>query len=304
MAHDCSEGILMSQVTDHLRIGQFSESPVLAAAQKLGLDAEFGVTWSTEKVVSSPGQFKSLDAGDIDIAITSPDNVMLYATTDKNPLTTQIPITLLRPIDHGLGLTFFTRPEVNSVAIIQESTLGVDVLKSGFAFLLFRLIDHVGADVEKISFTEIGATPKRAQMILDGQVAGSILNAESAVLAKESGLHAWATSADLYPDYLGTVLATRSNAITPAVERLVAMWTETTKALLAMSAEEVSAVMSDASPALATPQYVEILQSPVFGLIDRDTVQLSDLETLREIRSAAGAYTPSDQDLQNLVSRA
>jgi len=229
---------------------------------------------------------------------------MLYATTDKNPLSTQIPITLLRPIDHGLGLTFFTRPEVNSVAIIQDSTLGVDVLKSGFAFLLFRLIDHVGADVEKVSFTEIGATPKRAQMILDGQVAGSILNAESAVLAQESGLHAWATSADLYPDYLGTVLAARSDAITPAVERLVAMWTETTKALLAMSADEVSAVLSEASPALATPQYVDILQSPVFGLIEGDTVHLSDLETLREIRSAAGAYTPSDQDLENLVSRA
>jgi hypothetical protein len=68
-----------------IRIGQFSESPVLAVARALDLNTRFGIEWETQRVQSSPGQFESLRSNEIDIAITSPDNVLLYATTANNP---------------------------------------------------------------------------------------------------------------------------------------------------------------------------------------------------------------------------
>ena len=80
-----------------IRVGQFSESPVLAIARALELNTRFGIDWETQRVQSSPGQFKSLRSNEMDIAITSPDNVLLYATTPNNPLKEQLDVQFLRP---------------------------------------------------------------------------------------------------------------------------------------------------------------------------------------------------------------
>jgi hypothetical protein len=101
--------------TQLINIGQFSESPVLAVARAMGLNTRYGVEWDTQRVQSSPGQFESLRDGEIDLAITSPDNVLLYATTAENPLKQQLDVRFLRPIDRGLRLALYTSADIASV---------------------------------------------------------------------------------------------------------------------------------------------------------------------------------------------
>ena len=229
----------MTEESSKVRIGQFSESPVLAVAKALGLGDKYGVSWSTERVASSPGQFDSLRSGDYDMVVTSPDNVLLYATTPDNPLKSQLDLRLLRPIDHGLGLALYTSPKIAKKIDFSGCRLGVDVMSSGFALLLLRMLDNLGVDSASVDFEPVGATPKRLTAITEGAISGSILNAEAALAAEVVGLRRWSTSADVSSQYLGTVLAQMAGPIGDQSRAFLDMWEEATRAILDLSPDRL-----------------------------------------------------------------
>ena len=130
-----------------LRIGQFSQSPVLAVIQHLNLlpDYEIEIT----NVVSSPAQFESLMKDELDIALTSPDNVLLYGTTANNPLKAECDLKMLRSIDRGLKLSLVSNDQVKTVSDLQNATFSIDSITSGFAILLKKMLLDLKIDIEK-----------------------------------------------------------------------------------------------------------------------------------------------------------
>lgn len=285
-----------------IRVGQFSESPVLAIARALELNTRFGIEWETQRVQSSPGQFESLRSGEMDIAITSPDNVLLYATTANNPLKEQLDVQFLRPIDRGLRLALYTSSDIESVEDFTGSTLGVDVMSSGFAILMLQMLASLGVDHTTITFEAIGATPKRLGAIQDGTVRGTVLNAETAVAAEQAGLRRWATSTDVSNDYLGTVLVQMAGPVSDQTRTFLDLWEAATQAILSSSSAELIELLGTQAPALANADYVGILQSPEYGCLAGEIVSAEQLTVLAEIRRLSGAYTPSEADIQRLAS--
>lgn len=291
----------MSPQPHTLRIGQFSESPVLAVARALGLDSQYGLDWETHRVPSSPAQFGSLRSGELDLAITSPDNVMLYATTENNPLGEKLDLSFLRTIDRGMGLALYTDSKVSAPSDLATATLGVDVMSSGFALLLLRMLDHLGVDRSEITFEAVGATPKRLGAILAGEVQGSVLNAETAISAQEAGLTKWVTSRDVSDNYLGTVLAQLGDTASPAVSDFLLMWDDATRSIHELEPHDVMVLLQAQAPALATAAYVDLLRSADFGVMIDDQVSVEHLRVLAEIRRATSAYAPGDDELQRLA---
>ena len=285
-----------------IRIGQFSESPVLAIARALDLHTRFGIEWETQRVQSSPGQFESLRSNEMDIAITSPDNVLLYATTAQNPLKEQLDVQFLRPIDRGLRLALYTSSDIDSVEDFTGSTLGVDVMSSGFAILMLQMLASLGVDHSTINFEAIGATPKRLGAIQDGTVQGTVLNAETAVAAEQAGLRRWATSTDVSDDYLGTVLVQMGGPVSEHTRTFLDLWEAATQAILSSTTAELIELLATQAPALANAEYVGILQSPDYGCLSGEVVKAEQLTVLAEIRRLSGAYTPSESDILRLVS--
>lgn len=291
----------MTEESSKVRIGQFSESPVLAVAKALGLGDKYGVSWSTERVASSPGQFDSLRSGDYDMVVTSPDNVLLYATTPDNPLKSQLDLRLLRPIDHGLGLALYTSPKIAKKIDFSGCRLGVDVMSSGFALLLLRMLDNLGVDSASVDFEPVGATPKRLTAITEGAISGSILNAEAALAAEVVGLRRWSTSADVSSQYLGTVLAQMAGPIGDQSRAFLDMWGEATRAILDLSPDRLIELLTGVAPVLASPAYVSLLQSPEFGCISGEEISVDDLMVLADIRAVSGAFTPNREQIDQLV---
>ena len=291
----------MSSEPPIIRVGQFSESPVLAVARALGLDQKYGIDWSTERVASSPGQFQSLADGEIDIAITSPDNVLLYATTDQNPLKTQLNLSFLRTIDRGLGLALYTSDQVQSPHQLRGGRLGVDVPNSGFAFLLFAMLEKLGVPRSDYELESVGATPKRLAAITEGLVSGTILNAETAVAAQQEGLPRWSTSVDVSEDYLGTVLVALASVDSGIRSKFLELWEEATQVILSSQAEELSRLLSN-QPKLASSEYLSILKSTEFGLLQDPVVNKNQLMVLAGIRSQFGAYEPSVDSIDKLLA--
>lgn len=285
-----------------IRIGQFSESPVLAVARALDLNTRFGIEWETQRVQSSPGQFESLRSNEIDIAITSPDNVLLYATTANNPLKEQLDVQFLRPIDRGLRLALYTSSDIGSVEDFAGSTLGVDVMSSGFAILMLQMLASLGVDHSTITFEAIGATPKRLGAVQDGTVQGTVLNAETAVAAEQAGLRRWATSTDVSDDYLGTVLVQMGGPVSEHTRAFLDMWEAATQAILTSSAEDLVGLLESQAPALANDDYVAIINSAEYGCLAGEVVSAEQLTVLAEIRRLSGAYTPSEADIIRLAA--
>lgn len=285
----------------NFKIGQFSESPVLAMARALGLDDKYSVQWSTERVPSSPSQFQSLADGAIDLAITSPDNVLLYATTAANPIKMKLPVKFLRTIDRGLGLALYTAPKVVEITELRKSKLGVDVPNSGFAFLLFAMAKKLGIEREEYDLESLGATPKRLTGLLEGDVTATILNAETAIRAEEAGATKWATSLDISPDYLGTVLVDLDSPGRQDTGPFLDMWDEATDVILASDSSKLVNLLETDYKNLANPEYVALLQSKDFGLLQDREVSPSQLAVLTGIRSEFGAYTPSEESLSELL---
>jgi ABC-type nitrate/sulfonate/bicarbonate transport system substrate-binding protein len=291
----------MAKEFKSIRVGQFSESPVLAVARALGLDDKYQVTWETTRVPSSPGQFQMLRDGEIDLAITSPDNVILYATTSKNPLDEQLRLSFLRPVDRGLGLALYTSPKIATVNDFHGATLGVDVMSSGFAILLLSMLRQLGVDLQQVTFEAVGATPKRVEAVVAGGIHGTILNAESAVAAEESGLKRWATSVDVTPHYLGTVLAQLEGPLSDETKAFLELWEEGTHVILSSQADELIELLGRAAPTLASAAYVSILQSEDFGLLETNVISLQQLSALAAIRTEAAVYAPTEGQLSALL---
>jgi len=284
-----------------MRIGQFSESPVLAVARALQLDKKHEIDWTTERVPSSPSQFQSLQEGSIDIAITSPDNVLLYGTTDQNPINEKLDLKFLRSIDRGLGLALYSSDEVSSVEGFRGATIGVDVPNSGFAFLLFSMLSNLGVGRADYELEAVGATPKRLAAVTEGKVVATVLNAETAIAAENAGLKKWATSKDVSDNYLGTVLVQVGSSQTEQVQRFLALWEEATEAIVSMSPEELTRLLESENPSLADPRYIGLLQSEDFGLLRSSSVSGEQLMILADIRSKFGAYRPSNEAISDLV---
>jgi ABC-type nitrate/sulfonate/bicarbonate transport system substrate-binding protein len=284
-----------------MRIGQFSESPVLAVARALQLDKKHEIYWTTERVPSSPSQFQSLQEGSIDIAITSPDNVLLYGTTDQNPINEKLDLKFLRSIDRGLGLALYSSDEVSSVEGFRGATIGVDVPNSGFAFLLFSMLSNLGVGRADYELEAVGATPKRLAAVTEGKVVATVLNAETAIAAENAGLKKWATSKDVSDNYLGTVLVQVGSSQTEQVHRFLALWEEATEAIFSMSPEELTRLLENENPGLADPRYIGLLQSEDFGLLRSSSVSSEQLMILADIRSKFGAYRPSNEAMSDLV---
>ena len=285
-----------------IRIGQFSESPVLAVARALGLHTRFGIEWETQRVQSSPGQFESLRSNEMDIAITSPDNVLLYATTAQNPLKEQLDVQFLRPIDRGLRLALYTSSDIGTVEDFAGSTLGVDVMSSGFAILMLQMLASLGVDHSTINFEAVGATPKRLDAMKDGTIHGSVLNAEAGVAAEQAGFRRWATSTDVSDDYLGTVLVQMAGPVSDHSRAFLDLWEAATQAILTSSTEELVGLLETQAPALANADYVAIIKSAEYGCLTGEVVSAEQLTVLAEIRRLSAAYTPSEADIIRLAS--
>jgi ABC-type nitrate/sulfonate/bicarbonate transport system substrate-binding protein len=90
-----------------LRIGTFTPSLLIDLARSTGRLDRAGLEVVEAPVPSSPAQFRSLESGEFDVVMTSPDNVLAYRFLSANPLGHNLPVEILAGLDRGLGLSLW-----------------------------------------------------------------------------------------------------------------------------------------------------------------------------------------------------
>ncbi len=251
-----------------LRLGTFTPSVLLEVARRDGALARAGLEVTEVAVASSPAQFASLEAGEYDAVFTSPDNVLAYHFVSGNPLGRRIELEVVAALDRGLGLALALAPGLAEVAELRGATLGVDVASSGFAFVAYALLERAGLAPGDYEVVALGSTPARAQALLAGRCAATIVNAGNDQRVAASGARLVATVAELGP-YLGGVLAARAPAGDEA-RSLAEVLAATADAILTGARErdvvEVAREHLGLAPAEARAHY-RVLLDPAHGYV-------------------------------------
>ena len=272
-----------------LRVGTFTRSLLLALARSDGALARAGLEVEERSVTSSPGQFASLEAGEFDVVVTSPDNVLAYRFLANNPLGRNLPVEIICALDRGLGLTLALAPTTTSVEDVRGRAFGVDVAQSGFAFVGYALLERAGLVPGDYDVVALGSTPRRAQALAAGQCAATILNAGNDQRALGAGCTLVA-SVDALGPYLGGVLAalqTDDAEARLARERFADALVETARSVLdgRRESDVVDAAMAvlDLTESEARAHYRTLID-PTNGLIADGRVDRASVATLVDLR--------------------
>lgn len=271
----------------HLHVGTFSPPVVLDVAASTGeLDA-VGLAVTEHPVASSPTQFQSLLDGELQVALTSPDNVLAYRFSTSNPLKRQFDARIVGAVDRALGLGLYGRPGLRAEDL-RGARVGVDVPASGFAMALYSLADSLGVARQEYELVTLGSTPKRLQALLRGECDATMLNAGNELVAEEAGCVRLTGAAERLSPYLGTVVAVVGEEFLVPARRLLQALTTTGAAILAgrLNAEVVEAAQRrlGMGEALAR-RYLDRLRSGADGLVPGGRVDPESLQTLVRLRA-------------------
>jgi ABC-type nitrate/sulfonate/bicarbonate transport system substrate-binding protein len=130
---------------------------------------------------------------------------------------------IIRAVESGSDLfTLFgiTKPnyslivgsDIKSYSDLRGKQIGVDGVSTGFALLLKHMLLKNGlVDGEDYELVQIGGTGERYQAVLDGKVAGALLDGPADLIAEANGLNRLGSNLDYIPQYQGTVAATKKS---------------------------------------------------------------------------------------------
>lgn len=267
-------------------VGSFTPSVLLEVSRSTGALAAHGLEVREVLVKSSPGQFRSLLSGDIDIALTSPDNVFAYRLSPANPLGEVMDARILGAVDRGLGLGLYAAPGLAS-ADLRGARLAVDVPSSGFALVMYALAESLGLARGDYDVAPLGSTPRRLAALLAGECQGTMLNAGNELTAESAGCRRLASVSEVCEPYLGTVVAVVGDRNAAAGLRLCAALSRTATEIL--DGEHTDGVVEHASRLLdlnhaLALRYVARLRDPSEGLVADGAVDDASLATLVRLR--------------------
>ncbi len=112
--------------------------------------------------------------------------------------------------------------DIKSYSDLHGKKLGVDGVATGFSLLLKRMMLKNGLiEGKDYELVQIGGTGERYQAILNGEVAGALLDGPTDLKAEANGLGRLGSNLDYFPKYQGTVGAIKRSDAEKNADKLV-----------------------------------------------------------------------------------
>lgn len=157
---------------------------------------------------SSDEQYAALMAGEVDVAVTSMDNVM-----DWNLRDAAADFAIIAQIERTTRLTLMGRPGVTSFEDIRNGDLLVDAPANGFVVAARMVLAEEGLNAGDYSLVPAGGVRERMAALLSGAGDATLLGPPFDFQAADAGAARLAVVNDRYPDYPGQGLVIRRSAL-------------------------------------------------------------------------------------------
>ena len=184
--------------------------PIFAGLEN-GFFRRHGVNLLLETTPSSVYQFERLHAGECHIAGTAFDNVVAYreghgAVALDGPLDV---VAFMGATQIELSLVADTT--IRELGDLRGKTIAMDALATGFAFVLYHMLEAVDLTPDDYELVAVGATPHRWESVKNGEHAATLTIEPFTTMARVGGFPVLAASTDCFEHYQGGVFATRES---------------------------------------------------------------------------------------------
>lgn len=277
--------------------------PVFSAIEH-GFFVQEGLTVSLSTTPSSVYQIEKFHAGEFDIAFTAFDNIVAYQEGQGAAKLNDTPDFRVIMGATQVELSAIVAPNIERAEDLKGKSLALDAVGTGFAFVLYAMLEQLGlttADYERVA---VGATPERWQSVRDGIHAGTITIEPFTSIARAAGFRVLRQSSDAFPAYQGGVVAARKSWASPNGAHLKAFirgylkgleWT-----LAPKNRSNASSLLQTKMPEIkpgVTEAVLTSLLSPRSGLTPRGAVLRDGMQSVLDLRSR---YSPGQKCLSDV----
>lgn len=192
-------------MTTRIELIAFPGAPNLPifAAMEHGDFSRAGVEINMTTTPSSAFQAENMVKGTFQIAGSAFDNVVAYQE-GQGAVKFDQPTDLFAFMGATqIELAFVTRPEIKSFADVKGKTLALDALNTGFAFVLYEMLEAAGLVKSDYKMDAVGATPVRWESVKEGKHAGTLTIEPFTSIARGLGFNVIKTSSEMYSAYQG-----------------------------------------------------------------------------------------------------
>jgi ABC-type nitrate/sulfonate/bicarbonate transport system substrate-binding protein len=193
---------------DMVGFGGASNLPIWVAIDQ-GLFKKEGLEVKLDRTSGSVAQMQNLMAGKYQVASTSIDNIVAYAEGQGDVTLENFDVVAVGGVHSGLN-SVVSRPEVKTFAEIKGKPVAVDALGTGYAFVLFKILEKNGLAFQKdYSVVAVGGGTERLAALKENKAAAAVMSAPNDTEAKNLGYNILADAAKELGGYQGSAYALR-----------------------------------------------------------------------------------------------
>jgi ABC-type nitrate/sulfonate/bicarbonate transport system substrate-binding protein len=284
-------------MTDPVRVIAFPGAPNLPtfAAIEQGYFAAEGLDVSIELTPSSVYQAEKTAAGEFDIVFTAFDNVVAYGEGQGAAGDGVDPEYRVIAGATQLELSLVVAADIKKHADLKGRSIALDALTTGFAFVLFDMLEKEGISPDDVKFEAIGATPQRWNAVKAGESDGTLTIEPFTSIAERLGFSVLDRSTRIYDAYQGGIVAARRSFAETHPDRVTAFLRAYLKGLAwvrdvanhdaaqALLLEKMTAIQPQAAPAV-----MKSLLSPKSGLTPEAAILPEGMQQVLALRSRYG----------------
>jgi len=177
-------------------------------AQEKGFFGENGIEVNLTPTPGSVYQLVNLIDGKFDIAMTAIDNLIAYREGQGEEPKIGPDLVAVMGADQGF-LKLVSVPEVTSITALRGRTVSVDARSTGYAFVLFEILDRNGLREPDYKVERAGGVLQRFQALMEKKHDATLLLSPFEVQAEARGFHTLASASQVLGPYQGLVAGVR-----------------------------------------------------------------------------------------------
>jgi ABC-type nitrate/sulfonate/bicarbonate transport system substrate-binding protein len=170
-------------------------------AREKGFFAAHDLDVAVTPTPDSVSQMRNLAAGKFDIAFSTIDNVVAYQEGQGEVALDAAPDFFAFMGAQSGAVRLVTKPDVRSYDDLKGKSLAVDAATTGYAFVLRKLLQRGGLAESDYQLERLGGTARRAEALMEGLTAGTILTSPLEIAPEARGFHRLANAVDVIGPY-------------------------------------------------------------------------------------------------------
>lgn len=190
------------------------------AALEMNLFESHGIELELQLTKSSVEQAERVSLGEFEIAFTAFDNVVAYSTGQGAAGKAVDPDYVAIMGASQVELSLVAEPSVTDHSDLRGRSIALDAVNTGFAFVLYEMLQNAGIRNGECDLVAVGATPKRWDSVRSGAHSATLTIEPFTSLAVAQGFKVIDRSTHLFDEYQGGVVASPRHVLEQEPETL------------------------------------------------------------------------------------